>query len=173
MTHLEVQPDGRIFVIDGMPEEPKQKVSDNNDFAWRNKWGPTIEREWEEYQKALASAPRIPVANHNDAFLRIQDQYMPKGAKEFKLKPGIYQVPVEWEVKEKFGVDDTCQSWDDHACSCPYPCGRKVVAILKESPKEESQDKLWANVISDVWANNDANKLITHFKTYYVLTRKK
>lgn len=133
MTTLEVKQDGKIYVIKDCPEKLDLHVDSSNSTGGVGNSVIIAAGKIRLYNQALDSCERIPVSNHNDAFFRIQDQYMPKGAKEFKLVPGIYQVDCEWEKEERQCADSGTDEM-----------GRKVdfewVAILKELPKEESQE---------------------------------
>lgn len=99
MTHLEVQPDGRIFVIDGMPEPI-------NEAKYCGVKGVRYHAEKDVYEKALASANRILCADQEKAAAAIalqgDSEYIKQNSDglEIGLKPGIYQVPVEWEEKQ-------------------------------------------------------------------------
>lgn len=116
---LIVKEDGLIYVNE-VPEEPE----------YNGEIGHSINVQKQYYEQLeVAKKNAVLVSNHNQAFFIIQDHFMPKGAKEFKLLPGIYPIKgLDWEVGSK------CELWCSDCKAFDWStCRKRQVAILKES----------------------------------------
>lgn len=129
MIALEVKEDGQIWLIPDCPKEPN--YSEYFEFSCAS-----VRRD---YQKVIASAERILVSDQMGAaeILIKAGALVSMEANKPLLNQGIYRIPdLKWEVKEQLGVDESCETWDMHECFCPYPCGkRKVAVIIQEDEK--------------------------------------
>lgn len=134
---LIVKDDGLIYVNE-VPEQPTVGGKTYEGIADPG----TYNAMKSDYERALASAKdsAILVSNHNEAFFILQDHYMPRGSKEFKLVPGIYPIPdLQWEVVDNTYIHEgSGKYWEDE----PVKMKRlldlpETYAILKESTPSE------------------------------------
>lgn len=132
MNALEVQPDGRIFIIPNCPIRPSEKA---------------LLIHWEEYREALASADRIEISNQDVAldFLWRNDERINSPVpflfwKENMLKPGIYPIPdLKWEK----GIKKGCEIWCEMCKAFDWStCKEKQVAVISLPESLPEKDKL-------------------------------
>jgi hypothetical protein len=99
MTHL-VLTEAGIKAFE-MPEKPDQVLQD--DYAWRNKWGAIVEKEWDDYEKALASAIENGVllekSGQSKAIRIIKASNVMETIVLGRIEPNKpYPLPEGWEV---------------------------------------------------------------------------
>lgn len=168
MTTLEINSNGQLFVIDGMPEDLTKYTSNHS------------KEDYKKYDESVASAPRILVSDQERAIFLIWQHY-PKIYESGEDHPpvGIYQVPVEWEKINRY-IESGSTQYETVAILKESPkkeAGPSITLLgqgyqinkWKESPKEESQERLWLEV-QDLFFDKAK---ISEFMKRFILTRKK
>jgi hypothetical protein len=143
---LYIDPSGTIRYIENYPEEPKHKITYSNDFAWRHKFGPIIEREWDEYEQALQAAKdsAVPLDSNYLNAKELFDCFRAIGIPAVQAhqwlserKDQVIPLPEGWTVEVK---EDFIKHYSDADIEQGrVPCGevfssiRKVAILTREN----------------------------------------
>lgn len=191
-TVLEVQSDGRIFVVKGCPEKPDlcYHYKPDNTHDCEHSYNAVCECNYRDfnYHQALASCERILCADQEQAkkLLWAPDELPLGGWACFKPHPGLYQVPVEYEVVDNTYIyEGTGKYWEDK----PVKMKRLLnlpeqYAILKESKQQsedidvtqkESQEKLLYDLLLGYermrCEGRTIGSIVTDFTKQFTITR--